>query len=298
MDQTGQTTPLVQERAIYSAPRFSPDGTKLAVAARTATEIELRILDLVRGSINKIRNATYPAWTSDGKFLAARDLTPPGIGIGWYRADGAGERQRIYSSEKNLTTYGFSADGKEVLLTEIAPGKRADLSALPLDLTDREHPKAGTPRALVQSAAGEVFPALSPDGKWLAYASDESGRFESYVTPFSSGSGRWQVSTSGGAAPLWAPNGRALYFLSPDNHIMTAEITPQNDSIAHGQPKQWSPVAIRLSGTNLSYAIHPDGKRFAVFPAAEASPETKGNAHVTFLLNFTDELRRRLSAAK
>lgn len=298
MDQSGQMTPLVQERAIYSVPRFSPDGTKLAVVTRTATEIDLSIVDLVRGSVNKIRAATYPVWTSDGKYLAVRDNTPPGTGLSWYRADGAGERQRIYSSENNVTAYGFSADGKELVFMANSAATHQDLFALPLDLTDREHPKAGTPRVLVQTAATEVFPTLSPDGKWLAYGSNESGRVEVYVKPYPSGSGRWQVSTNGGAAPLWAPNGRALYFLSPDNHIMTAEITPQSDSIAHGQPKQWSPVAIHLSGSNLSYAIHPDGKRFAVFPAAEASPETKGNAHVTFLLNFTDELRRKLGAGK
>ncbi len=298
MDQSGQMTPLIQERAIYSVPRFSPDGTKLAVATRTATEIDLSIVDLVRGSVNKIRAANYPVWTSDGKYLAVRDNTPPGIGLSWYRADGAGERQRIYSSENNVTAYGFSADGKELVFMDNSPATQQDLFAMPLDLTDREHPKAGAPRVLVQTAASETFPALSPDGKWLAYASNESGRLEIYVKPYPSGSGRWQVSANGGAAPLWAPNGRAVYFLSPDNHIMTAEITPQNDSIAHGQPKQWSPVAIRLSGNNLSYAIHPDGKRFAVFPAPEASPETKGNAHVTFLLNFTDELRRKLGAGK
>ena len=298
MDQTGATTPLIQERALYFSPRFSPDGKKLAIASRIGTEVTLNVLDLDRGSVNKIRNASYPVWTPDSKYLAVRDSTPPGVGLAWYRADGAGTRQVLYNSGLNLTSYAFSPDGKGLIFDEISTSTRPDVVVLPLDLTDPEHPKAGKPKPLVQTPAVESFPALSGDGKWLAYASNESGRNEIYVQPFPAGSGRWQISASGGNHPLWAPNGRTLYFQSVDNHIMAADITPQSGAIEHGQPKQWSHVAIRNAGDNLSYAIHPDGKRFLVFPAPEPSPETKGNAHVTFLLNFTDELRRKLGPAK
>jgi len=167
-----------------------------------------------------------------------------------------------------------------------------------LDLTDPDNPKPGTARPLVQTPATEMYPALSSDGKWLAYGSNETGQNEIYVMPYQGGSGKWQISVNGGRWALWAPNGKSLYFQSKDNHIMVADIASHGDAITHSQPRQWSPVAVRNAGDNLSYAIHPDGQHILVFPVAEPSPEEKGNAHVTFVFNFADELRRKLSAAK
>ena len=295
MDQTGKTAPLLPERALYFSPRFSPDGKRLAIANRHDTEITLSVIDLAGGGVNKIPNASYPAWTPDGKHLVTRDYPAQGASIGWYRADGGGDHQTLYSG-RNLSAYDFSRDGKNLIFIESSPAGPNDMFVLPLDLADPEHPKASAPKTLLQTPAQEAYPALSGDGKWLAYASNESGRLETYVKPLI-GSGRWQISQDGGSMPLWAPDGRALYFIGPDNLIMAADILPQADAITHGQPRRWSPVPIRLSGANLSYALHPDGKRFAVFPAPEVSPDTKGNAHVTFLLNFTDELRRKVGTA-
>ena len=87
-----------------------------------------------------------------------------------------------------------------------------------------------------------------------------------------------------------------MYFLSPDGHILVADCEAKGDAFSPGKPRQWSPVPIWNPSVNLPYALHPDGKRFAVFPVPEPSPEEKGNAHVTMLLNFGDELRRRVPA--
>ena len=295
MDKAGQTKPLISDSALYITPRFSPDGKKLAISSRGAGG--LAIYDLEKGTVNRFPYAGYPAWTQDGKYLAVRDATPPGIAISWIRADGGGERQVLYKIGRNTSVYGFTADAKTLLIVEQSPQGDNDIVALPLDTTDPEHPKPGKPIPLAQTPASESFPALSPNGKWLAYMSNQTGRGEVYVKPFPTGTARWQITTEGGGTPLWAPDGRSLFFVN-DSHIYVVDITAKADAIAANRPRLWSPTPIRLSGDNLSYAIHPDGQRFVVYPMPEPSPEEKGNAHMTFVLNFADDLRRRVDAAK
>jgi hypothetical protein len=135
------------------------------------------------------------------------------------------------------------------------------------------------------SEGGSVF---SPDGRWIAYTSDESGRFEVYVRPFqSSGGGKWQISTGGGAYSFWSRDGRELYFMTLDiNHIMVADYTAKGDSFEAGKPRVWSETPIRPSAAGLpALDLASDGKRFAVLPRSEVAAEI-GSVHVTFLLNF------------
>ena len=306
MDKTGQTKPLIANPAAYGAPRFSPDGKRLAFSIRNSNGGgDLYLFDLERENLSRLTSTgketysiSYPVWTPDGKHIVIRHPAPTGNGLAWYRADGAGEAQLLYESANNVVPYGISPDGKVLVFSETKPETANDLWSLPLDLTDAEHPKAAKPQVFVQTPAFESQIALSPDGKWAAYGSDESGTFEVYVKPFPGPGGRWQVSAGGGTFPLWAPDGRALYFNSPDNHIMVADVERRADAFAPGKPRLWAPTPIRSVGANLSYALHPDGKRFVMYPAAEALPEEKGNAHVTFLQNFTDELRRKVAGAK
>jgi Tol biopolymer transport system component/predicted Ser/Thr protein kinase len=311
LDKTGQTKPLLANPATYGAPRFSPDGKRLALNIRNGTSggADLHLFDLERETLSRLTSTgketyavSYPVWTPDGKHIVVRHPAPAGSGLAWYRADGAGEAQLLLESANNLWPSGFSPDGKVLAFNRNSPETLVDLWTLPLDLSDPEHPKAGKPQVFVQTPAAEYGAAISPDGKWVAYASSESGVNEVYVKPFlASGGGsggRWQISAGGGQWPLWAPDGRVLYFTSLDNHILVADVEVRGDAFVSGKPRLWSPTPIRNVGGNLSYAIHPDGKRFAVFPAPEALPEEKGNAHVTFLQNFTDELRRKVAGAK
>ena len=147
-------------------------------------------------------------------------------------------------------------------------------------------------------------PAFSPDGRWIAYTSNESGRTEVYVRPFpggaSSGSGKWQISTGGGRYPIWSRNGRELFYENPDSRIMVVTYTAKADSFAAGKPSSWSNTEILQprAGDAWNLALAPDGKRFAVFPRPEATGQQKGSVHVTVLLNFFDELRRRVPTGK
>jgi serine/threonine-protein kinase len=139
-----------------------------------------------------------------------------------------------------------------------------------------------------------MLPRFSPDGRWIAYRSNESGSPEIYVRPFPTASGgRWQISIGGGIYALWSNNGRELFYETADNRIMMVDYTVDGASFVPGKPRLWSDRQLFYTGTsNLDVA--PGGKRFAVFSIPETAPREKGSVHVTMLLHFFDELKRRL----
>ena len=109
--------------------------------------------------------------------------------------------------------------------TEFDPDSGNDLWTLALDVSDPDHPKPGKPEPFLRSPSSEIFPAVSPDGRWIAYRSNESGRFEVYVRPFPGPGGKTQISNAGGTVPVWSRNGRELFFQNLDNRILVAEYT-------------------------------------------------------------------------
>jgi eukaryotic-like serine/threonine-protein kinase len=138
----------------------------------------------------------------------------------------------------------------------------------------------------------EVDPAFSPDGKFLAYASTETGANEVFVRSFP-GPGKWKISTVGGKFPAWSPKTHALFFLGGDDRIMVASYTIDGSSFAAGTPRPWATTQVLRDGVRQNFDVSPDGKRVVVFPkATETRPEE--SLHATFLLNFFDEVRRRI----
>jgi hypothetical protein len=137
----------------------------------------------------------------------------------------------------------------------------------------------------------------SPDGRWLAYQSFESGAGEVYVRPFPGPGGKWQISTAGGAYPTWAQNGKELFYQTADNRIMAASYKVEGDSFRAEKPQLWSEGQFTDRAGNRNFDLHPDGQRFAVLKAPESQAEAKLDK-VTFILNFSDELRRIAPAPK
>jgi hypothetical protein len=159
--------------------------------------------------------------------------------------------------------------------------------------------RLGQPQPLLQQAGSKGAPAISPDGRWVAYASSASGRFEVYVMPFSpqgKASGRkWLVSNLGGWSPIWSRNGRELFYGGLDRRVQVAAYTVKGDAFAAEKPRFWSEKQLADNGSFAGFDISPDGKRvLGLFPAEEARPETI--LHV--LLNVDSELRRRAPARK
>jgi len=160
---------------------------------------------------------------------------------------------------------------------------------------DRTGLRAGKPEVFLKTSSDERHPSFSPDGRWLAYVSDESGRFQVYVRTFPDKGGKWQISNSGGAYPVWSRNGRELFFRTDDNRIMVADYTAKVDSFAAGKPRLWSEKKLADLGLvgSGNYDVAPDGKRIAAVMPAEGPEVQQAQNHVIFLQNFFDEVRRR-----
>jgi serine/threonine-protein kinase len=156
---------------------------------------------------------------------------------------------------------------------------------------ESEHPKVGKPERFLRTQFNELNPMISPDGRWLAYQSDESGRYEVYVLPFLRPGGQRLISTAGGYRPVWSKKGPELFYRSSEG-MMVAGYAASGEAFVRGKPRLWA--SKKDLGTFFDPA--PDGKRFAV--VQEEGSEKTGPTHVTFLLNFFDELRRRAPASK
>jgi hypothetical protein len=156
----------------------------------------------------------------------------------------------------------------------------------------------GKPEPFLATPSDENVPMFSPDGRWIAYRSNELGTNEIYVRPFPAGrGGKWQISTGGGLYGIWSNNGRELFYETADNCIMVVDYTVNGDSFVPGKPRLWSEKQIFYTGVS-NLALAPDGKRFAVFPMPEGAGPDKGSVHVTFLQNFLDELRRQVPVGR
>jgi serine/threonine-protein kinase len=301
MDSTGKTTPLLAKPGVYGAPRFSPDGKRLAFTEMGSKGPDMWVYDWERDistqlTFNSPGNLEM-AWTPDGKHIVFGSDIAGTAALWWIRSDGSGEPQKLLERTNKgvgLRPQSFTLDGRRLAYddnTTSLPG--VEIWTLPLDLTDPERPKAGKPEPFLTTADRQVDASFSPDGKWLAYSSNESGLDDVFVRPFPGPGGKWRVSTGGGKFPAWSRTGRELFYFSlSDSRIMVADYTVEGESFNPTKPRVWTDRPVLQPNFVRVLDLHPDGKRFAVFPRPETE-QTPGNLHITFLLNFPDELRRR-----
>ena len=296
LDSSGKMQPLIGIPGRYSMPRFSPDGRRLALTMTSSNGTDIYVYELERQTMTRLTlggRAQIPVWSPDGTHMVFQS-SASGFEIEWIRSDGSGEPQQLLNGQNTIVPWAFSPDGRRLAYFEVNPGTVYDISTLPLDTSDPDHPKPGRPEPFLATPSDEMAPMFSPDGRWIAYRSNESGTNEIYVRPFPSGrGGKWQISTGGGLYGIWSGNGKELFYETADNRIMVVDYTVNGDSFVPGKPRLWSEKQIYFTGTS-NLALAPDGKRFAVFPMPDATGPEKGTVHVTFLLNFLDELRRRI----
>ena len=150
--------------------------------------------------------------------------------------------------------------------------------------------KPGKPTVFLSTPAAEIEPMFSPDGRWLAYQSNETGRFEVFVRPFPGPGGKWQISTADGSTPTWSRGRRELFYRGLDNRIMVTSYTVEDDSFRADKPRLWSERPLNGRPRQRWYDLHPDGDRIALSARAD-SPQGKQDK-VVFVFNFFDELKR------
>ena len=297
MDRSGKIQALPTTLEGYSAGRLSPDGKCLAAVSGFPSS-NIWVQDLQRGAASRLTFTTngnmWPVWAPDGRHLVFSALNGVGRSIWWVRADGAGEPQELLKSAEELGPICLSPDGSRIAIHQRSAETRYDIWMLPLDMSNPERPKAGDPEPFLRTPANEWGPVISPNGQWVAYYSEESGAGEIYVRPVHGPGGPWLVSSgwgsSGAAYPVaWPCDARALYFLSSDRHIMEVPYSERRNSFVAEPARPWSETPIPFNLFDMS----PGGRRAVISIPASAQSEA-GDLHVNFLLNFLDELRRRV----
>jgi len=291
VDRKGSETPLQTEPGNYDDPRISPDGTKLALEIGSGFDGNIWIQDLVRNTRTRLTlsetSDILPLWVPpEGKRIAFASNRGGSYATYWKNADGTGSAELLASAQDRLLyPRSFSGDGKILVLGRSGGSTGDDIGML----TMGENQEI---KMLLQDKYDELRPQISPDGKWIAYMSNESGRAEVYVRPFPDVSqGKSTVSTNGGDEPLWSPDGRELFFRGPDS-IMVVPLETEPE-LRLGAPKILFPDNYSDGG----WDIHPDGDRFVMLkPLAGADEESAERMprKINIIVNWFEELKQRV----
>ncbi len=288
VDRTGKAVGVAGEPD-ENAPRYpelSPDGRRVVMDRTVQGNIDIWLRDLLRGGLTRLSfdalADVMPLWSPDGRRIAFTS-SRTGINALYLKpSDGSGAEERLLDSPNTRVPQDWSRDGRWLLYYEVHPTTGRDLWAL--DMTSPDH----TPRVVANTPAEEVLAQFSPDGRWVAYQTNESGRFEVVVQPFPDAGGKWQVSTAGGVAPRWRADGTELYFLAPEAKMMAVPVTAAGTSFAAGTPVALFPTRIVDGGTLAAnrpqYAVARDGRFLINQPVANATA-----APITLILNWNPE---------
>jgi Tol biopolymer transport system component/predicted Ser/Thr protein kinase len=291
-DRTGKQAGKVGERERYSDPRLSPDGKRLAVTVGDPLT-NIWVFDLDRGTKTRLTfdTATHnmPTWSPDGGRVAFTSRSGPAAGGNFgaslhaKASNGTGADELMLAADPgaNLLYPQWSPDGRYVVYQRGFGPTGTAIWAMPL-MGD----KKPVPVAQPQSTQNSVFNArLSPDGRWLAYTSNDSGRPEVYVAPFPGGGGRWQITTNGGDSATWRRDGKELFYWANDQMLTAVEVSPQASEFQVGAAHP----LFRLSSPALgmAYDVTPDGQRFLVnyLPEDTSTP-------LTLVVNWTAEVKK------
>jgi serine/threonine-protein kinase len=275
---------IESERANLAFPSFSPDGKSLSVMI-TGPLFQVGIYDLRSGVLTPLTFAgdnIRQAWLPDGLRLAFSSNVAGGYQIYTVVADGSGTPQKLFDQGGNPYPSSWSRDARNLAYVTANKETGTDIWL---------YSSAAMPqtRPLIATRANEADPMISPDGRWLAYVSDESGENEVYVQPFPSMTGRWQVSRGGGAAPQWSPDGRRVLFQRNDEIIAVPVVVTNNKSITIGREERF----LAAEGL-INFDLAPNGRTLVI---GRTKPWALVN-QVNIVLNWSAELKGKFASAQ
>jgi len=286
-DQQGNPTSKVGDPDEYSAPAISPDGGRVAVGLGPQGSRNIWILDVARGTSTRFTfdsaSDTYPVWTPDGKSIVFSSNRGGSEDLYIKPADGSGEEKLLLKTDVPAVAERFTKDGRFLFFYKISKDAE-DMWALPFPV--QGEPK---PVAILKTPFREALQSPSPDGRWLAYSSNESGPFEVYVRPFTpeapAGTGaKWLVSKGGGLLARWRPDGKELFYSNLNGQVMAVDIDTSKGFSAGTARRIF---AVPGGPSNLAWDLSPDGKKFLF-----VTPPNAGSAiPFTVVLNWAVGLR-------
>ncbi len=299
----GKVSVLRAAKAEWAQPRFSPDGRKLALDIDDGKQRDIWVYDVARDALTQLTfdpgSDTFPVWTLDGKRIVfASDRAGPGgpRNLHWVNADGTGEVTRLTDGPEDQRPMSWHPSGR--FLAFMATDSRAtnsrtgwgDVSILPMDVDAAKGWTPGKPTAFLATPSAEFGPVFSPDGRFIAYFSNEAGgnTFHVYVRPFPGPGGPWRISTEFGTWPRWSRAAPELLYVT-GGKVMVAPFAVKGDSFLADTPRLWSPTSIRELGNSSAYDLHPDGKRIA---AVAVQDQAVAQDKVVLMTNFFDYLRK------
>jgi serine/threonine protein kinase/Tol biopolymer transport system component len=292
MDRGGTTEPLITARTDWSNPQVSPDGKQIAFDISDGKQTDIWLQNLTTGQSSRLTfdpsDDEKPVWTPDSKRITFTSTRRGAANLYWQNADGTGTAERLAESPYAQSAASWHPNGRLLAYHEVHPATRGEVLILAVNGSPSGW-RIGRPQALVSGPANETEPTFSPDGRWLAYQSNETGRAEVFVRTFEGGSGKWQISNGGGRDATWSrTRSELLWFGLSENRIMVAPFAVVGDSFRAGIPGAWSTTVVgRPTRAARTFDVHPDGERVVVVPARKERTD-----HVTLVLNFFDELRR------
>jgi len=294
VDLKGNVQPIGDWRADLDNARFSPDGHRIAYGTAGSQE-RLWIYDLDRGTKSRLTGdgwASELAWTPDGKRLVFGWFELGRANLYWQSSNGSSPMERLTISENNQHPGSFTPDGATLAFVGRHPETGYDI--LLLDMKGRRV----TP--FLNSKAAEGWPEISPDGRWLAYSSDESGGYEVWVRPFSGQGGRWQISREGGTEPIWSKDGRQLFYrqsgTSLADQVWVADVRTEG-GFSSGKPR----LLFDMQGFMGKEAVRgwdlwPDGRGFLMVKMEERKPQPV--TEMVLVQNWFEELKRLVPTGK
>jgi serine/threonine-protein kinase len=290
VDRKGKEEPISALPNSYLSPRISPDGTKVAMAISSGAKSDIWIWDILRETMTRLtfdEVSGSPLWFLDGKRIAFGLGSPPNFAVYWKAADGTGVDEKLGSvPDRSVMPWSWSNDGKTLVTSEY----KSIVTSLDIGSISMEgNHKWGL---LLQEKYHELQPEISPDGRCIAYVSNESGKYEIYARPFPDvNKGRWQISTAGGDSPLWSPNGRELFYRNGDAIMAVAIETGQ--TFKAGKPEtlfQRTYTSSTFGQEGHPWDISRDGKRFLMMKEVA----TKTPQKINIVLNWFEELKQRV----